>query len=183
MPHEPITDLVYIQLDSTTKEQENLDFRSFVKIDLELSDRRLNAVVREITEQVWSSIDCRTCANCCKSRQPVFSRSEAQRIATYLGTTLKDLAAHYLTSDADVGKYTTRQCPCPFLENNLCTVYTVRPAVCQNYPHLHRNLRSRLWQLLDNASVCPIVYNVLESLKARLGFRHLQSKRTSRYKF
>jgi Fe-S-cluster containining protein len=173
MPHEPITDLVYIQLDSTAKEQENLAFRGFVKHDLALSDRRLNAVVQETTEHVWSYIDCRTCGNCCKTQQPVFSRTEAQRIATYLGLTLKDLVAQYLTSDADVGKYITRQLPCPFLENNLCTIYPVRPAVCRNYPHLHRNVRSRLWQLLDNASVCPIVYNVLESLKTQFGFQHL----------
>jgi Fe-S-cluster containining protein len=173
MPHEPITDLVYIQLDSAAKEQENLAFRGFVKNDLELSDRRLNAVVQETTERVWSSIDCRTCANCCKTQQPVFSRPEVQRIADYLGMTLQDLVVHCLTSDADAGKYITRQCPCPFLENNCCTIYTVRPAVCKNYPHLHRNLRSRLWQLLDNASVCPIVYNVLESLKTRFGFRHM----------
>jgi Fe-S-cluster containining protein len=174
MPNEPITDLVFIQHDSTAKEEENLAFRTFVKTGLELSDRRLNAVVQEITEQVWSDIDCRTCANCCKIRQPALSRHEAQRIATHLGMTLQDLVAQYLTSDADVGKYTTQQCPCPFLEDNLCTIYTVRPAVCKNYPHLHRNLRSRLWQLLDNASVCPIVYNVLESLKARFGFRHMK---------
>ena len=47
---------------------------------------------------------------------------------------------------------------------------TVRPAVCANYPHLHRNFRSRLWQAIDNADTCPIVYNVLERLKQRLGF-------------
>lgn len=176
MPDEPITDLVYIQRDSAAKDQENLDFRNFVKIDSDLSDRRLNAVLQETTEQVWSSIDCRTCANCCKTRQPVFSRSEAQHIATDLGMTLEDLVAHYLTSDADAGKYITRQCPCPFLEDNLCSIYAVRPAVCKNYPHLHRNLRSRLWQLLDNASICPIVYNVLENLKTRLGFRHVTPK-------
>lgn len=176
MSNEPITDLAHIQSDSMAKEQENLDFRIFVKAELELSDRRLNAVVRKTTEQVWSYIDCRTCANCCKTQQPAFSRAEAQRVATYLGMTLQELAAHYLTSDADAGKYVTQRCPCPFLENNLCTIYTVRPAVCQNYPHLHRNLRSRLWQLLDNASVCPIVYNVLERLKTRLGFRHTTSE-------
>jgi uncharacterized protein len=177
MPNEPITDLVQIQLDSTAKGEANLAFRDFVNHALELSDRRLNAVVQDITEQVWSHIDCRTCANCCKTQQPVFSRTEAQRIAAYLGVTLQDLVAQYLVSDADVGKYITQQLPCPFLENNLCTIYSVRPAVCKNYPHLHRNLRSRLWQLLDNAGVCPIVYNVLERLKTQVGFQHLTPER------
>ena len=170
MHNEPITDLVYIQQASAAREEENLAFRGFVKAELELSDRRLNAIVRETTEQVWAGIDCRTCANCCKTRQPLFSRTEAQRIATYLGVSLEELRARYITDDAEAGKYTTRQIPCPFLDNNLCTIYPVRPAVCVHYPHLYRNFRSRLWQAIDNASTCPIVYNVLERLKERLGF-------------
>jgi hypothetical protein len=170
MHHEPVTDLVYIQHACAAREEENLAFRGFVKAELALSDRRLNAIVRETTEQVWAGIDCRTCANCCKTQQPVFSRTEAQRIATYLGIPLEELRARYLTADAEAGKYTTQQLPCPFLDNNLCTIYPVRPAVCVHYPHLYRNFRSRLWQAIDNASVCPIVYNVLERLKKRLDF-------------
>jgi Fe-S-cluster containining protein len=174
MHNEPITDLVYIQRSCTVQQEENLAFREFVKVDLELSDRRLNTVVQETTEQVWAGIDCRTCANCCKTLHPLFSRSEVQRIATFLGLTVEELRARYLTDDADAGKYITQQLPCPFLDNNLCTIYPVRPAVCANYPHLHRNFRSRLWQAIDNAAVCPIVYNVLERLKERLGFQTSQ---------
>lgn len=169
--HEPITDLAYIQHAAATQEQENLAFRSFVNVELELSDRRLNATVRETTEQVWAGIDCRSCANCCQTLQPIFSRTEAQRIATYLGIGLEELRDRYLTSDPEAGKYITRQLPCPFLQDNLCTIYPIRPAVCGHYPHLYRNFRSRLRQAIDNASVCPIVYNVLERLKERLGFR------------
>lgn len=172
MAYKPITDLLSIQLDSAAKAPENLAFHHFVHYDLELSDRRLNTLVQAITDRVWSHIDCRTCAHCCKVQHPVFSRTEAQRIATYLGLTLEDMVARFFTSDADVGKYRTRQLPCAFLDNNLCSIYPVRPAVCQNYPHLHRNLRSRFWQLLDNASVCPIVYNVLEDLKKQLQFSY-----------
>jgi Fe-S-cluster containining protein len=68
----------------------------------------------------------------------------------------------YLTSDADSGKAITRELPCPFLEGNLCPLSAVRPAVCAGYPHLQRNVRSRLWQTIDNAAVCPIVFHVLE---------------------
>ena len=170
MPDEVITDLVQIQLHAVTNEDENSEFQTFVKLELELSDRRLNTMVRETTSQVWKHIDCRTCANCCRMQHPVFSRTEAQRIATYLGLTLEEVRARYLTSDADTGKYITRELPCPFLDGNLCGVYEVRPAVCADYPHLQRNLRSRLWQVLDNATLCPIVYNVLERLKQSLGF-------------
>jgi len=171
MPDDLITELSLIQQASEVKAQENLDFRWFVKYDVELPDRGLNMLVRETAEQVWAHIDCRTCANCCKTRHPTFSRAELQRIAEYLGVTVEDLRARYLAFDGEVGKYTTRELPCPFLDENLCSIYEVRPAVCAGYPHLHRNFRSRLWQTFDNAGTCPIVYNVLERLKGQLGFR------------
>ncbi len=171
MDDDLITDLTYIQEASEAKERENAAFREFVRWDVELPDRRLNAIVQQTTEQVWARIDCRACANCCKTRYPTFSRKEAQRIAEYLGMTLEDLRTRYLTFDGEVGKYTTRDLPCPFLSENLCSIYDVRPSVCAGYPHLHRNFRSRLWQISDNAETCPIVYNVLERLKDRLGFR------------
>jgi Fe-S-cluster containining protein len=170
MPAAVITDLVQIQHATVAKADENNAFRAFVKLDLELSDRRLNTVVTETTAEVWKQIDCRTCANCCRSQHPTFSRPEVERIAAYFGLSVEELRTRYLTSDADSGKYITRELPCPFLEGNLCTIYEVRPAVCAGYPHLQRNFRSRLWQNIDNAAVCPIVFNVLEDLKQRLGF-------------
>ena len=170
MPDEIITDLAQIQRATIAKENENSEFRTFVKLEVELSDRRLNTLVSETTSEVWKHIDCRSCANCCRTRQPVFSRTEAQRIAAYLGLSLEELRARYLTSDAETGKYITQALPCPFLAGNLCSIYEVRPAVCADYPHLHRNFRSRLWQVTDNAETCPIVYNVVERLKKTLGF-------------
>jgi len=170
MPDEVITDLAQIQRASVAKEDENDAFRTFVKLEVELSDRRLNTLVSETTAQVWKHIDCRTCANCCRTRHPVFTRTEVQRIAAHLGLTLEEVRSRYLTSDAETGRYITRELPCPFLDGNLCGIYEVRPAVCADYPHLQRNLRSRLWQVIDNATTCPIVYNVVERLKKSLGF-------------
>jgi uncharacterized protein len=170
MSDELITDLAYMQRTMQAQEEESLAFHAFVKLELELSDRRLNAMVQETTEQVWAGIDCRTCANCCKTRHPLFSRAEVKRIAMHLETTVDDLRARYL-EPSEEGKYTTRQLPCPFLQQNLCSIYPVRPAVCASYPHLQRNFRSRLLQVIDNAETCPIVYNVLARVKERCGFR------------
>jgi uncharacterized protein len=171
MSDEPITDLVYIEQTSKANEQENLEFRTYVRADLDLSDYRLHGIVQQATQEVWAHIDCRDCANCCKTRHPVFSRTEVQRIAEYLGLTPAELRARHLEVDQEVAKYVTRQLPCPFLKDNLCSIYDVRPSVCAGYPHLHRNFRNRLWQTIDNAETCPIVFNVLERLKRRLGFR------------
>jgi uncharacterized protein len=177
MADDPITDLIYIEETSKANEQENLAFRAFVKADLDLSDYRLNGIVQQATQEVWAHIDCRTCANCCKTRHPLFSRVEVQRIADYLGMTAVELRTRYLEVDQDSAKYVTRKLPCPFLKDNLCSIYDVRPSVCAGYPHLHRNFRNRLWQTIENAETCPIVFNVLERLKRRLGFRDAQTRR------
>jgi Fe-S-cluster containining protein len=171
MSDQPIIDLASIACACKAKAAENEAFQRYVKADLELSDYRLNTLVKRTTQEVWAQIDCRTCANCCKTRHPLFSREEIQRIADCVGLTPQELRARYLEYDRDSGRYITRQLPCPFLKDNLCTVYEVRPATCAGYPHLHRNLRSRLSQTIDNAETCPIVFNVLERLKQRLGFR------------
>jgi uncharacterized protein len=130
MSEEPITDLVHIEQTSKANEQENLDFRAFVKADLDLSDYRLHGIVKQATQEVWAHIDCRTCANCCKTRHPLFSRVEVQRIADYLGMTAAELRARYLEIDQEAAKYITRELPCPFLKDNLCSIYDVRPSVC-----------------------------------------------------
>ena len=103
-------------------------------------------------------------------RSSVRRRLRFGSISTAVDLTLEEVRSRYLTSDAETGRYITRELPCPFLDGNLCGVYEVRPAVCADYPHLQRNLRSRLWQVIDNATTCPIVYNVLERLKKSLGF-------------
>jgi Fe-S-cluster containining protein len=169
-PDNLITDLRLIQQAAAAKEHESRDFRWFVRYTLELPDRRLNALVQQTTAQVWTHIDCRTCANCCKTRHPTFSRAEVQRIADYLGMSVADVRSRYLMYDREVKKDTTRELPCPFLKENLCSIYEVRPAVCAGYPHLHRNFRTRLGETLDNAGTCPIVYNVLERLKTQVGY-------------
>src|SRR5262245_56728390 len=95
MPDEVITDLAQIQRDAVAKDDENTAFRTFVKLEVELSDRRLNTLVSETTAQVWKHIDCRACANCCRTLHPVFSRTEVQRIAAHLDLTLEEVRSHY----------------------------------------------------------------------------------------
>ena len=59
--------------------------------------------------------------------------------------------------------------PCPLLDGTRCSCYKDRPKDCRSYPHLHeKEMTTRLLGVLGNAEVCPIVYNVLENLKAEL---------------
>jgi Fe-S-cluster containining protein len=63
--------------------------------------------------------------------------------------------------------------PCKFLRNKKCTIYSSRPFDCRSYPHLHKkDFTFRLFAVLNNYSVCPIVFNVYEELKVRMGINH-----------
>jgi hypothetical protein len=77
-------------------------------------------------------------------------------------------SVHRLGGFGAVGK--TEEDAARIIEDARCSIYEVRPAVCADYPHLYRNFRSRLWQVIDNAETCPIVYNVVERLKKTLDF-------------
>ena len=63
---------------------------------------------------------------------------------------------------------------CVFLDVNDCTVYEARPGNCERFPHLLRgsgSLESRMWDLVDRATYCPIVYNWMEKVKGLTKFR------------
>src|SRR5712691_6639447 len=81
MPDEIITDLTQIQRATIAKENENVEFRTFVKLEVEVSERRLNRRLSETSSEFWKHADCLSCAACCLTPAPVCCRSEAQRIA------------------------------------------------------------------------------------------------------
>jgi Fe-S-cluster containining protein len=63
---------------------------------------------------------------------------------------------------------------CVFLDGNDCTVYDARPRNCVDFPHLVRgagSIASRMWEFIDRASYCPIVYNAMESFKDETRFQ------------
>ncbi|MBW2608683.1 MAG: YkgJ family cysteine cluster protein, partial [Deltaproteobacteria bacterium] len=75
----------------------------------------------------------------------------------------------YLANGEEAGEFIFKEKPCPFLKNNLCSHYNYRPQACRSYPHLHKNnIVFRLIGVIQNSSVCPIVFNVYEYLKAEL---------------
>ena len=50
-------------------------------------------------------------------------------------------------------------------------VYAHRPKDCHSYPHLHKKeFVFRLWGVVENCSICPIVFNVYEQLKDELRY-------------
>jgi Fe-S-cluster containining protein len=63
---------------------------------------------------------------------------------------------------------------CVFLSGNECTVYEARPKNCVDFPHVVRGegrIATRMWEFVDRACYCPIVFNSLEAWKEETEFR------------
>ena len=168
-----ITDLVQIRTLGEKKRDENLRFRQFIKSHSH-SDRSLRHIAEDIEEQ----IDCTACANCCKVASTAVSERDIERLARYLRIPTGRFLAEYTmdADESDEGRILKRdkKSGCVFLNGNECTVYEARPDICQRFPHLVRgqgSIASRMWQFVDRACYCPIVYNSLEAFKDELRFR------------
>lgn len=169
MKDQIIREIKLIERYSRHNEDEDFRFRNFYKYHLNLSNSNLDAVVQEITDEVWKQIDCTTCANCCKTLQVIIDDKDISRLAVRLGMTVSQFSHRYVRTAADGLKHFASM-PCPFLDaNNLCSVYEDRPQACRDYPFLYnKDFRDRSLTMIENTAVCPIVFNVWKSLKQRL---------------
>ena len=154
---------------SEARHDENWRFRTFLK---GCSDEDIDTLVHQFYQEVCSNIDCTTCANCCKEIQPTLDQEDITQFARGLGMSVARFTEQYLMEDIQDGiveGWTFREKPCPFLKENRCTNYLSRPQACRSYPHLQKpDFTSRLWGVIDNCVICPIVFNVYELLKIAL---------------
>ena len=153
-------------------ETEDARFADFVKSRLPLSNRDLDALVHETTASVAARIDCTACGNCCRTLQIVVDDRDIARLSKRLGATAKAFARQYVQTAPDGVKHFAAS-PCSFLgDDNRCTVYDDRPQACRDFPYLDTtNFRGRALVTLENVPTCPIVFNVWQTVKARLSPR------------
>jgi Fe-S-cluster containining protein len=167
-----LTDLVQIRLLGEKKRDENLKFRRHMKAH-DHSDR----ILRRIAQGIEDEIDCRQCANCCRVSTVTIADRDVERLARYLRVSAARFVTDYTTESEEEGRILRRseETGCVFLDGHDCTVYDARPNTCQRFPNVVRgtgSLASRMWQFVDRACYCPIVYNSLEAFKKELGFRY-----------
>lgn len=118
-----------------------------------------------IHEEVFTEMDCLTCANCCKSIPPMVSNTDAKRIAKHLGLTKKAFLDSYTQQDDD-GDTVMKTSPCTFLaEDNKCNIYEVRPSACRAYPHSGDELfYKNLSHHKRNMKYCPGLMDIMKRL-------------------
>jgi Fe-S-cluster containining protein len=164
------TDLNKIIKLSEQNDQENWNFRLFLK-GYDATIEETDSIVYELHQRISSEIDCTDCANCCKKVQPVIDQEDIKKCCEGFGISVSQLKKKYLKPNRKQGKLVFKEKPCPFLKNNLCSIYSHRPKDCKSFPHLHKKeFIFRLWDVVENCSICPIVFNVYEQLKDKLWY-------------
>ncbi len=157
-------DLKKIKAIAESDEEENWDFRSYLKFH-DMPDDELDELVSQLNESVEEAIDCTKCANCCKKIPPDLRKDDIRRISKHLKVSEAVFSETYLKRSEE-GENIINVLPCPFLDQNKCSIYDIRPETCRSYPHLDKpDFRSRLTEVVRNCSLCPIVFNVYEELK------------------
>lgn len=140
-------------------QRENQKFWEFLKSD-KLDHERFEKIVREIKLK----IDCTKCSNCCKLLKPILNDEDTERISEHLNLSREDFILKSAVKNSEA-QFEIKQAPCPFLINNKCQIYVVRPESCKEYPNLDKDVTERCNAFFRNAEVCPLVFNVLENAK------------------
>lgn len=102
----------------------------------ELLPPDLQEIVDKADAKVWAETDCTSCANCCKTMTPTFSKRDITTIAAHLNMTVREFRDKWLYKEKESGDWVNTTQPCQFLAtNNMCSIYEVRPADCAEFPH------------------------------------------------
>jgi|SRR5688572_15683625 len=130
--------------------------------------RGIDEEIQQLDDQVFSKINCLSCANCCKTISPVFKDRDIVRLAANFKMRPAEFTFKYLYLDEE-GDYVLQSTPCPFLNNdNTCSVYDQRPLACRSYPHTGTLPFTKSTELfIRNSAVCPAVFEITGILKKR----------------
>ncbi|EMC19668.1 YkgJ family cysteine cluster protein [Streptococcus mutans] len=149
--------------------QKQKEHRKFLATLKKKAPKNLDKIVQEVHTEVFREIDCTKCANCCKILGPLFTESDISRIAKHFRMRLPVFEDMYLRVDEDNDKV-FKSMPCPFLgEDNLCSIYDIRPKACREFPHTDRKKIYQINHLtIQNTLICPAVCLFVEKLQERL---------------
>jgi uncharacterized protein len=117
-------------------------------------------------DAVFETVDCLTCAHCCKTTSPIFKERDIRRIAKAQRMSISQFSRQYLKRD-DEGDWVLQSSPCSFLESetNACSIYDVRPQACREYPHTNRKNMAGILNLTEqNAHLCPAVSSIVQKM-------------------
>ncbi len=164
----PIVDLEFIKNKSIELEAENHQFQDFLR---NLDSLSLDKAVFDLSEAISPKIECTDCGNCCKSLMVNINEEEANNLSSHLGQTRAEFDEKYIDK-GESGRMVVNAIPCHFLIGNSCSVYEHRFAGCKEFPAFHvPDFNKRLFTTYMHYDRCPIIFNVMETLKIESGFK------------
>jgi len=126
----------------------------------------LDTYTDRIDKEVWTEINCLSCANCCRTMSPTYTVQDLKRIATHLRMSVPAFKEKWLYKNKD-GNWMNRLQPCQFLDlhTNKCSIYAIRPEDCAGFPHLAKKKMVEYMHVhKQNIAFCPATYRMVEKL-------------------
>lgn len=117
--------------------------------------------------EVWKEVDCLSCANCCKTMSPTFTKTDINRIAKHFKQTPEEFTQKWLYKDR-IGDMLNKKEPCQFLnlQDNKCSIYEIRPADCAGFPHLSKKrMVDYIHVHKQNIEYCPATFKLVKKMQ------------------
>jgi len=161
------TNLSKIKQKAAEREDENYRFRTFLKgKDSDKVDEIVHHLHKEITQQ----IDCKLCGNCCIQLKPRLNEKDITVLAQLEKISFEKYMEDYC--EKDFGDIYLKNIPCRYIDEKKCSIYENRPTQCRKFPYTDKEgFTSRSLGMIGFYEICPIVYNLMERLKAEMRFR------------
>lgn len=144
--------------------------RSFLNKLLKEQPGGLDKLTKSLEPEVWKEVDCLTCANCCKTMSPTFTKADINRISKHFGETPEAFTKKWLRKDR-IGDMLNKVEPCQFLnlDDNKCSIYEIRPVDCSGFPHLSKKrMVDYIHVHKQNIEYCPATYKLVEKMQAAI---------------
>lgn len=145
-------------------------FRRFLSKLEKNPPRAFKKSIAEIEKQVWVETDCLSCANCCKTMTPTFTKQDMKRISAHFGQTVGEFQEKWLKRERGGERdWLNKSEPCQFLnlKDNKCSIYEIRPADCAGFPHLTKKFSDFAHIHKQNVEYCPATYKLVEKMMER----------------
>jgi len=151
--------------------QNKKTFRSFLNKILREQPRGLDKITAALEPKVWEEVDCLTCANCCKTMTPTYTKADIKRIAAHFGETPQQFSDKWLIYEKKEKDWQNKKQPCQFLNltDNKCSIYEIRPLDCSGFPHLQKKrMVDYIHVHKQNIEYCPATYKLVEKMMASM---------------
>jgi hypothetical protein len=138
------------------KNEENRSFATYLK---QQNLEEIDKIAHRLSEKITDAIDCVACGSCCNNLRPIATREAVGQFV------VEEKIDEYMYLERFSCKNLDVDC-------KSCTAYLDRPQECRDFPYMDRNnFVNRTHGILQNYEICPIVFNVYESLKTELKWK------------